>query len=250
MFDNAVYAEESILVENHSLIDGGSAGVATHPDGSGTTVLHQADIEGQIRSEEMDLPMISPPEYPPFNNPRAPIVGSTIMLPTGNGQYESIELRTGDRLEFLPVPDFVDTPDHIGEITLYVTGDAVAQQFSEMIIDEQANLVLYLGGDLLLRNRTLFNTLAQDPKKCLILGVGDDDDMQELVFDNQVVLYGVIYAPRAHVRLDNNTEVHGAIVARSVEVSNESELYYDESLSEASVTDIGVKFVVDRWQEQ
>jgi hypothetical protein len=99
MFDNAVYAEESILVENHSLIDGGSAGVATHPDGSGTTVLHQADIEGQIRSEEMDLPMISPPEYPPFNNPRAPIVGSTIMLPTGNGQYESIELRTGDRLE-------------------------------------------------------------------------------------------------------------------------------------------------------
>ena len=68
-----------------------------------------------------------------------------------------------------------------GDITLYITGDIILGNSAELGIENDASLVLYLGGDFEGRNSSLVNNETQDPQKLKIYGL---DSCEHIHFDS------------------------------------------------------------------
>ncbi len=57
-----------------------------------------------------------------------------------------------------------------------------------------------------------------------------DDGDQKVVVNSNSVLFGLIYAPRAHVFLDSNVEIFGSVRGRFVDTWSNLAFTYDEDL--------------------
>jgi len=240
LFDNAIYATTRILMVNNAFVDAGKGGVATNPGGEGTTLDNSARVRGQIRTEPWDLPVLMPPGNQMFGPSKGAILDSTVITPADSGRYDHIGLWGGEEL-------VIDSNDNDGDgdcVTLYVTGNIALMQSAKLKVLEGSSLIVYLGGNFISQGRSQINMAGADPKKCLIVGVGNG---QSFYLDNNVLFTGIIYAPHADIRLTNSVDFTGAIVGKNVFLSNNAKLHYDESLTGSEILDFGLKFVVDRW---
>jgi hypothetical protein len=154
---------------------------------------------------------------------------------TNSAKYNSIQLKTGKTL-------IID-----GDITLYTTGDIILNNSAELRIEDDASLVLYLGGDFEGKNSSTVNNLTEDAKKLQIYCL---DSCEDMLFKNSSDFYGAIYAPNSDVIMDNSADLYGAVIAKSFDQRNSATFNYDALLRDASVNDEAVHFVITNWQEQ
>jgi hypothetical protein len=154
---------------------------------------------------------------------------------TTSARYSSIDLGNSKTLQ-------ID-----GDVTLYITGGLTLGNSAEIEVQEDASLVLYLGGDFEGKNSSNINNLTEDAKKLQIYGL---DGCEDMVFKNSSSLYGVIYAPNADVIMHNSADVYGAVISKSLDYRNSATLHYDASLRDADVDDEAISFVVTDWHEQ
>ncbi len=254
LFRNAVYAQNSIVLENAYLIDAYSSeqgpygGVnALQPTTVATSDPNAVAMgSGTVYGEFLvdygrELPAISPPTEPPFDVSKGEIdldANSVplVLGPADSGQYDSITLLEGGKL-------IID-----GEVTLYVPEDIRMKQYSELEILPDSYLTLYLGGNFTARNTCAVNALTQEPKRCQVFGVGEEG--QQFLFEQSAVFYGTIYAPNADITLNNAAELYGAIIANNSEIANSAELHFDATLLKASIDEIGAEFIVQHWREE
>jgi choice-of-anchor A domain-containing protein len=154
---------------------------------------------------------------------------------TNSAKYSSIDLKNNKTL-------LID-----GDVALYVTGEMILGNSAEMRVDNDASLILYLGGDFEGKNSSAINNLTQEAKKLQVYCL---DSCENVQFKNSTDFYGVIYAPNAEVVMDNSANVYGAVVARNFEQKNSATFNYDASLRDASVNDEAVRFVITNWHEE
>ncbi len=240
LFDNAIYATTRILMVNNAFVDAGKGGIATDPDGEGTTLDNSAEVRGEIRTEPWDLPVLMPPGDRLFEPSKGVILDSTVITPADSGRYDRIGLWGNEEL----VIDSTGSDDDGERVTLYVTGNIALMQSAKLKVLDGSSLVVYLGGNFVSQGRSQINMVTADAKKCLIVGVGDG---QLFYLDDNVDFTGVIYAPHADIHLTNDVDFTGAIVGENVLLSNRAKLHCDESLASSEILDFGLKFVVDRW---
>ena len=79
---------------------------------------------------------------------------------------------------------------------------------------------------------------------------GTSTEEQSLVLRAKSESLGAIYAPNADVIIMANSDIFGAIIAKSVELKSGGNFYYDKALREVSTDDDAVRFVVRQWQEE
>ncbi len=254
LFRNAIYAQDSLVLENAYLVDAYSSEQGPY---GGVNALQPTTVatgdpnavamgEGTVYGEFLvdygrELPAISPPTESPFDVSKGSIELDSnsvdlVFCPDDSGQYDFIELLEGGKL-------IID-----GDVTLYVTGEMKLKQFSELEILPDSSLTLYLGGDMNLRNSSAVNALTQIPRDCQIYGVGGEG--QNFLMEQSSLFYGTIYAPDATITLENGAELYGAIICDNAELRNSSELHFDATLLKASVDELGAEFIVQRWQEE
>jgi len=254
LFRNAVYAQNSLVLENAFLIDAYSSEQGPY---GGVNALQPTTVatgdpnavamgSGTVYGEFLvdygrELPAMSPPTEPPFDVSKGEIdldANSVplVLGPDDSGQYDSITLLEGGKL-------IID-----GDVTLYVPEDIRMKQFSELEVLPDSSLTLYLGGNFTARNTCTVNALTQEPKRCQVFGVGEE--AQSFVFEQSAVFYGTIYAPNADIILNNAAELYGAIIANNTEIANSAELHFDATLLKTSVNEIGAEFIVQHWQEE
>jgi len=251
LFRNAIYAQDSLVLENAFLIDAYSSEQGLY---GGVNALQPTTVatgdpnavamgSGTVYGEFLvdygrELPAISAPTEPPFDVSMGSIDTNEVDIyfgPADSGQYDEINLSKCKL-----------TID--GEVTLYVTEDFSAKQYSNVEILPDSFLTLYVGGNMNFRNTSSVNALTQDPKRCQVFGVGEEG--QSFVFEQSAVFYGTIYAPDADITLNNGAELYGAIIADDVTLRNSCELHFDATLLKASVDNIGAEFIVQHWQEE
>ena len=253
LFRNAVYAQDSIVLENAFLVDAYSSEDGPY---GGVNALQPTTVatgdpnavamgSGVVYGEFLvdygrELPAISPPTESPFDVSMGPIELDSnsvdlVLGPADSGQYDSIELLEGGKI-------IID-----GDVALYITGEMKLKQYSELEILPDSYLTLYLGGDMNLRNTSTVNALTQEPKRCQIFGVGEG---QNFLMEQSSVFYGTIYAPGANIILENGAELYGAIIADNADLRNSAELHFDATLLKASVDELGAEFIVQRWREE
>jgi hypothetical protein len=265
-FEFAVFAEEGAGLKNSALVDWYNFGaddeilkVGTNSVASGAfTFKNSSTINGDVivgvggnpdividdfgatitgktraMTERNTLPAIAVPQWLE-SLPSSGTIEDDYTV-TNSAKYGSIDLKNNKTL-------LID-----GNVILYVTGEIILGNSAEVQIDNDASLILYLGGDFEGKNSSTINNLTQNAKKLQIYCL---DSCQNMVFKNSSDFYGVIYAPNAEVIMDNSANLYGAVVAKTYEQKNSAALNYDASLRNASVNDEAVRFVVTHWHEQ
>ena len=136
-----------------------------------------------------------------------------------------------------------------GTVDLYITGDILLKNSAELQVvnNDDACLNLFVGGNIEVKNSGAFNNLRADPKRVKIFGL---NSCQSINLKNGVNFYGVIFAPNADVVMMNSADFFGSVTAHSFEQNNSADFYYDASLRDVSIDDIGVCYVVTQWQEE
>jgi hypothetical protein len=238
IFENAIYAKTKILLDNGARVDTQQGSIATDPSGEGTVVNNTAEVAGAVKTDSWELVAAAPPSEPPFDVSRGGISKSMTLKPRDSGRYDFIYLTGGKRLRI------AGCDDKQKSVILYVTGDVAIRYSSDIEIDNDSALILYVGGNMTVHNCCHINSVAGKPERCLILGVGR---AQSVWLDKNADFYGVIYAPDATVCMSNNTNAIGAVVGKYVTMLNQSRLKYDRSLLSSGGLEFGLRFVVDRW---
>jgi hypothetical protein len=227
-------ASGAFSFKNSSTINGDVVvGVGGNPD----VVIDDfgATITGDTRAlkEANVLPLIAVPQWLDSLPSSGTIQNNTTI--TNSAKYSDINLKNSKTL-------LID-----GDVTLYVTGEIILGNSAEVQVDNDASLILYLGGDFEGKNSSTINNLTQEAKKLQIYCL---DSCENMVFKNSSDFYGVVYAPNANVIMDNSANLYGAVVARTFEQKNSAALNYDASLRDANVNDEAVRFVVTNWHEE
>jgi hypothetical protein len=133
-----------------------------------------------------------------------------------------------------------------GDITLYITGDIILGNSAELGIENDASLILYLGGDFEGKNSSAVNNLTKDAKKLKIYGL---DSCETIQFKNSTDLYGAIYAPNADVVMNNSANIYGSVVSKSFDQRNSATFNYDVTLRDVSINDEALYFRITNWHE-
>jgi len=265
-FEFAVFGEESVELKNSAVVDwynydtdSENLKIGTNSIASGAlTLKNSAVVNGDVivgmggspdividdfganitgatyvMTKSYELPSIAVPQWLESLPSSEPITDDLTV--TNSAKYSGINLQNNKTL-------LID-----GDVTLYVTGEIILGNSAEVQIDNDASLILYLGGDFEGKNSSTINNLTQDTKKLQIYCLDSCENMQ---FKNGSDFYGVIYAPNADVIMKNSANLYGSIVAKDFEQKNSSTFNYDASLRDASVNDEVVRFVVTHWHEE
>ncbi len=269
LFDFAVFARESVLLHNSSVVDGFDlppgqvvrvgtqstiAGkidlknnayihgdIAVGVGGNPALVIndHGATITGNTyaMTEEQYLPAVTVPAEILALSSSGTINGNTTI--SSDKKYNSINLGNSEKI----------TVD--GNVRLYITGDiTLGNSASIELVDEaanpDANLTLYIGGDFEGKNGSDINNKTQDATKLRIYGLPTCESM---IFKNGSDFYGALYAPNADLVLHNSANIYGSIVANSIDQKNSGAFYYDGALQQYDLDDFGVRLILNRWQE-
>jgi len=115
-----------------------------------------------------------------------------------NYYFTHIELKTGATLT-------VDTSD--GPVNLFISGE----------LNGKNGTITHAGGD---------------PKKFAIFS----DSSDPVSVSNSSAFYGVVYAPFADLDIFNGAAIYGAILAKTVDMKNSGEIYFDIALKDKYLT--------------
>ena len=226
-------ASNAVILKNSATINGDVVvGVGGNP---ATVINNNGTITGDTRAmkERNVLPPIVVPQWLESLPSSGTIQNNTTV--TNSAKYSGINLKNSKTL-------LID-----GDVTLYVIGEIILGNSAEIQIDNDASLILYLGGDFEGKNSSTINNLTEDAKKLQIYCL---DSCENMLFKNSSDFYGAIYAPNADVILYNSAKLYGAIVAKTLDQRNSGVLNYDASLRDASVNDEAVCFIVTNWHEE
>lgn len=215
--------------------------VAVGPEANPDLVINsrlEANITGDVYAlpEEKELPIITVPDSLALSPSKGAITNNAII--SADGKYDTINIANNTIV-------LID-----GDVTLYIMGDIIIDTFAQIKIDEtnpNSSLTLYLGGNFQEKLGGHVNNATEDPKKLSIYGL---ETCEKIYFLTDCTFYGTIYAPNATVMLHNSVIIYGAIISESFIQNVKADFYYDASLRDVSITDIGVTFKIVRWYEE
>jgi choice-of-anchor A domain-containing protein len=266
-FEAAIFAEESIELKNSAEVDWYNYNsedkimeVGTNSILPGTVILRNsasvngdiivgldgdpdvvinnygATITGETRAltQEYPIPSVSVPEWL-LSLPSSGTIDKDSITISNSAKYDSINLKSYKTI----------TIDR--DVVIYVIGELILNKSAKLLIEEDASLILYVGGDLEGKNSSSFNNETENAKKFQIYSL---DSCESMRFKNSSDFYGVIYAPNAEVTMDNSAEMYGSVVAKRFEQRNSGDFNYDASLRDADPDDELLRFVVTKWHEE
>jgi len=83
-----------------------------------------------------------------------------------------------------------------------------------------------------------------------VINPDEEVDLDDVDFESNAELHGVVYAPNAHVEIDSNFQLFGSLVARSVRLSSWSRIHFDEALREVDGDESESGFTRLTWRER
>jgi len=193
-------------------------------------------IDGSVYS--LPAPVILESVPTPTGLPSIGAINTSGQLIDGSCSIDSITLNSNGNVLS------IDSATNAALVEIYVLGDVTFGAGSNLIIDPNHAVNLYLGGNAVFKNTF---TGGSDPTKLRIFGL---DTCTSIRFDNGAKTYAAVYAPKAEITAINSSEIYGAIVGNTITIDNSAKVHYDAYLKNVSLFDIGAKFVVKTWQEE
>jgi hypothetical protein len=188
--------------------------------------------------KDVDMPVIYPPELVDTGS-GINIHGTTVTVgPADTGEYDQIDIKKASNPGILIVNG--------GDVVLNVTGDISLGQDCQIVIKDGSTLVLYLDGNMNAGNNAGINNESV-PSSFKLFGTSTEEQILDLKAKSKSL--GAIYAPNATVTIMADSDIYGAITAKSVELKSGGNFYYDKALREVGTEDDAIRFVIKDWRE-
>ena len=290
LFEYAILLKDTLIVKSGTTIDGYDsrdpsitdvglqvATVSTEPDriilNMGTTVDGEVlvgvggDTDTVIKdmgaTTQGEFTLLQEPPFPPVTAPLLAPMGTNISVegttsvitPADSGKYSGIQVEQISESEKIKGTTYTYTDYGTlevsgGVVELHVTGDIWLGQGCEILVKDDATLILYVDGDIVCGNSggIGYSGSPEDPSHVQLYATGSGEQSFDLKAKDK--WSGVVYAPNADVTIFAQSDVYGSFIADSLEFKANGDMHYDAALSEVAVDEIGVRFVIDRWYEQ
>ena len=210
------------------------------PGGDIDTVIKDlsgGDVPKYVLAQMPLFPVVAPPEglvaYSPVDVKNA----TATITPSESGQYAYVDLDNSGILSA-----------ESGDTVMYVTGDVLMGQGSEIIVAPDSTLTIYFDGDFIAGNSSGINSENKVPSALRFYATGPGRQKVELKAKGE--FYGVVYAPNADVIIHNSGDVYGSMVGETFEMKNSGTFFYDAALKDVDTGGIGVEFKVTNWREE
>jgi hypothetical protein len=125
---------------------------------------------------------------------------------------------------------------------VYYFSEIEAQQNSQILLEMDAEVMIYLAGDLILRQGSSMNA-GGAPADMLIFSQGST-----LQFDQDNIFHGAFFGPDAHIQYDQTTQVYGALVGGTIKLDKFACFHYDRALGRVAHGQTG-RMLAIAWQE-
>ncbi len=221
----------AIDLKNSSYINGDVVvGPGADPD-TVITLKNSSKITGEKYAMDSTYtpPSVTTPSWLGSQSSKGNITNSTTLY--SSGKYNKIELGNSKVLTIA------------GDVTIYVKEIELGNS-AEIKILQNGSLTIYLDGKLEGKNASGFNNVSEDAKKLKIYGT---DKCTSVEFKNSSAFYGAVHVANAYVEVKNSGGIYGAIIAKTLEMKNSANFYYDTSLR--TVTDLAGGLKIQRWKE-
>jgi hypothetical protein len=217
---------------NGSVINVGNADIygdaATGPGGT-VNLKNNGTVSGVIRDDtRVDLPAAELPTG--FVGTSLPAINTTTTLTAGDYVVPSINL-SGKSMLYLE-----------GNVRIHVTGDLSISGQGQINSASTSNVAIYLGGpSASVGGNGIINNGT--PGRFQIYGL---PGLTSLSLGGNGVLSATVYAPNAELTVVGNGEITGSIVAKSVILTGNASIHFDEALLQSGPK---VGFRAQSWQE-
>ena len=193
----------------------------------------------------------------------------------GNGQsntkyykFSKIHLHKD---EILKVSPFNTNGQEGGYAEVWVTGDLIIHNQGLIQVDNGANLILYVGGNITLQEKDASHPAVDnnalkakvkdasgnligssgifaDPAAFQIYGAVQSHKKKHVKIKTNMA--GVVYAPdhefEVNLKSGSNRAIYGALTGRKFKITGSTQVHYDETLSDAGKP---VDYTLETWQE-
>ena len=214
------------------------------PGPTGTTVIMgtTAGVDGSTlpSTSEQDLPPIDVPTYPSLGSMNW--TSTTGSIGPGELAYTDFKVASSKTMTI------------VGPAKVVVDNFSLAASANIVIDATNGPVEFFVMNDFVVNSNTTFGSLTKTPADLAINLLSDNIinpdvtvDLDNVTFDSNARIYGTIYAPQAHIEIDSNFELFGALVGRSVLLSANSRLHYDEALATAAVGGEGASYQALCW---
>ena len=133
-----------------------------------------------------------------------------------------------------------------GTVRFFVENNFILKSNAQLLFDPDASLVVYHEGEVSgdanslfwLDSNTFANYLGITANFQMYSKAYDEEESpgnwvvgkEKITIDSNTGFYGVIYAPRAHIVINSNTNIHGSIRGSYVTLDSNVGFMYDEDL--------------------
>jgi hypothetical protein len=208
-----------------------------------TIVLGNAVVTGErtTNTSEVELPPISVPSYA---NHGSLTVNTSTTFNSGDRTYGTLRVGSSKTLT-------IRGPANI------VASSLVLNSGSKIAIDDSAGpVVMYVLDNFIMNSNTSIRPDSLNPANFTLNLLSDNVINPEVTvqldtvdFDSNSKIWGVVYAPNARVVLDSNFELHGSLMARSLDVDSNATFHFDEALVDATASGSPI-FETVAWREE
>lgn len=210
----------------------GGAAPDVGPNGAITTHANPntVDLSRVTTDYYQEFPDVSQPSYPSASSS---VPSNGTLAP---GDYEISSWSAGGQ----------DTLHIIGDTRIVVDGDMEMTGKASIVVDPNATLTIHVSGDMKLAGNGVLNA-SNKPGNIMVFGTATVDGEQNIQIAGNGDLSAAVYAPRAHVKLNGNGRVFGAVSAFSAMLVGNSHFSYDEALEDYIIGSGG--YQVTEWVE-
>ncbi|MEW6279892.1 MAG: hypothetical protein AB1758_14785 [Candidatus Eremiobacterota bacterium] len=193
--------------------------------GDAVLVDPDSNIRGQIKRlrPNRQLSGVTAPAGTP-SEPTKTISSSTVLPP---GHYGEVLINSRARVELVEGGEYV-----FDKLTM--RDDSVL----EVDRNVSAPVKVYMKGEFDMQGGSVVNRSAKPANLRFLVEQG-----QVYLDDSQTKAYFVVYAPESQVTVDDDAQIYGAVVGKSITLRDNSELRYDLALKELNGADSIVTIV-------
>jgi len=208
-------AAGAVTLGNNATVNGDAVVGYQGDPATGIVTGNGATITGTQTAETENKDMPSVPAPTGLANCGNLSVAGTQTI-SASGQYGNVTVNNNAILNIS------------ADCTLYITGTLTMGNNSQLRITNGARVQIYFGGDWSLSNNCQINNLSQDPTNLIMYGT--DTFTGSKTFSNNTATYAAMYFPKADIAVYNNGDVSGSIIAKSVALTNNASIHFDEAL--------------------
>ncbi len=257
VFQFAVFGDTHISVSGSAITDSYDSGAGPYSD---ATKGHNGDI-GTNTTTSGGVAFTGSNVFvdgqvavgPDVANPYSVVTGYNPLLVTGGTSPPSDTQDVVAQSSAFPLPDVVvppgltcsdlDVPNG-SPVTLSPTGGPFGDGtycYRNLKMNGGATLTatgavtVYLTGELSAQGNSTIGVVNDPTQILFLLSSTAEATIQQTITGNNT-FYGAIYGPDARIRISGSAEVFGSIIAKTIDVTGNAVIHYDEALTE--VTDI------------